>query len=93
MAGWPTTAGSRAIADRAEPAPDDAPCLAGLRAAQRQGTARFAGKTNLHELAYGISGITAASGTPVNPLDPRRVPGGSASGSAVAVAAGEADFA
>jgi amidase len=93
MAGLPTTAGSRAIADRAEPAPDDAPCVAGLRAAQRQGTARFAGKTNLHELAYGISGINAAFGTPVNPLDPRRVPGGSSSGSAVAVAAGEADIA
>jgi len=93
MAGLPTTAGSRAIADRAEPAPDDAPCLAGLRAAQRLGMARFAGKTNLHELAYGISGINAAFGTPVNPLDPRRVPGGSSSGSAVAVAAGEADIA
>jgi amidase len=93
MAGLPTTAGSRAIAERAEPAPDDAPCVAGLRAAQRQGTARFAGKTNLHELAYGISGINAAFGTPVNPLDPRRVPGGSSSGSAAAVAAGEADIA
>ena len=93
MAGLPTTAGSRAIADRAEPASKDAPCLAGLRAAQRLGTARFAGKTNLHELAYGITGINAAFGTPVNPIDPRRVPGGSSSGSAVAVAAGEADVA
>ena len=93
MAGLPTTAGSLAIADRAEPATRDAPCVAGLRAAQRLGTAWFAGKTNLHELAYGISGINAAFGTPVNPLDPRRVPGGSSSGSAVAVAAGEADVA
>ena len=33
MAGLPTTAGSRAIADRAAPAERDAPCLAGLRAA------------------------------------------------------------
>lgn len=93
MAGLPTTAGSRAIADQAEPASEDAPCLAGLRAAQRLGTARFAGKTNLHELAYGITGINTAFGTPVNPVDPRRVPGGSSSGSAVAVAAGEADIA
>jgi amidase len=57
------------------------------------GQARFAGKTNLHELAYGISGINAAFGTPVNPLDPRRMPGGSSSGSATAVASGEADIA
>ena len=93
MAGLPTTAGSRAVADHAEPAARDAACVAGLRAAQRRGAARFAGKTNLHELAYGISGINGAFGTPVNPLDPRRVPGGSSSGSAVAVAAGEADIA
>lgn len=93
MAGLPTTAGSRAIADNAGPAARDAPCVAGLREAQRLGAARFAGKTNLHELAYGISGVNAAFGTPVNPLDPRRVPGGSSSGSAVAVAAGEADIA
>jgi len=93
MAGLPTTAGSRAIAGQAEPALQDAPCLAGLREAQRLGTARFAGKTNLHELAYGISGINGAFGTPVNPLDPRRVPGGSSSGSGAAVAAGEADIA
>ena len=91
MAGLPTTAASRAIADTAEPAQRDAPCLAGLRAAISGKRARFAGKTNLHELAYGISGVNAAFGTPVNPLDPRRVPGGSSSGSATAVAAGEAD--
>ena len=66
-------------------------CLAGLRAAIDRGEARLVGKTNLHELAYGISGINAAFGTPVNPLDPLRVPGGSSSGSAVAVASGEAD--
>jgi len=93
MAGLPTTAGSRPVADRALPAARDAACLAGLRAAMSAGQARFAGKTNLHELAYGISGINAAFGTPVNPLDPRRVPGGSSSGSATAVAAGEADIA
>ena len=58
-----------------------------------RGEARFVGKTNLHELAYGITGVNEAFGTPVNPLDPRRVPGGSSSGSATAVAAGEADVA
>lgn len=93
MAGLPTTAGSRPVADRARPAERDAACLAGLRAAMAAGQARFVGKTNLHELAYGITGINEAFGTPVNPLDPRRMPGGSSSGSGVAVAAGEADIA
>ncbi len=93
MAGLPTTAGSRPVANAAKPAEGDAACLAGLRAAMGAGQVRFVGKTNLHELAYGISGINAAFGTPVNPLDRRRVPGGSSSGSGAAVAAGEADIA
>src|ERR1700684_1251772 len=75
VAGLPTTAGSLAVADSADPATRDAACLAGLRAAMDAGQARFTGKTNLHELAYGISGINAAFGTPVNPVDPRRMPG------------------
>src|SRR3984885_4428683 len=93
MAGLPTTAGCLAVAETAGPARQDASCLAGLRAAIGRGAARFVGKTNLHELAYGITGVNEAFGTPVNPLDPRRVPGGSSSGSATAVAAGEADVA
>jgi amidase len=93
MAGLPTTAGSRPVADKAVPAERDAACIAGLRAAMDAGQARFVGKTNLHELAYGITGINAAFGTPVNPLDPLRMPGGSSSGSGTAVAAGEADIA
>jgi amidase len=84
----PTTAGSRALAAAAA-AERDAPCLAGARAAG----ARIVGKANLSELAYGASGVNEYFGTPVNPLDPGRVPGGSSSGSAVAVAAGEADLA
>lgn len=92
MAGLPTTAGCRAVARRAGPAEGDAACLAGLRAAQARGEARIVGRTNLHELAFGINGINPWYGTPVNPLDPLRVPGGSSSGSAVAVAAGEADL-
>jgi amidase len=93
VAGVPTTAGCKPVADGARPAARDAACMAGLRAAIGAGQARFAGKTNLHELAYGISGINSAFGTPVNPLDPRLMPGGSSSGSGTAVASGEADIA
>src|SRR5580693_6385982 len=84
VAGVPTTAGSRALAATAVAAERDAPCLAGARAAG----ARIVGKANLHELALGASGVNEYFGTPVNPLDPGLVPGGSSSGSAVAVAYG-----
>ncbi len=93
MAGHVTTGGCAALAARAEPATADATCLVGIRAAQRAGTASVVGRTMLHELAYGITGINNWAGTPTNPLDPARVPGGSSSGSAVAVATGEADVA
>jgi amidase len=89
MAGVPTTAGCRALARRARPASVDAACLAGARAAG----VRIVGRTNLHELALGVTGVNPWYGTPVNPLDPKLVPGGSSSGSAVAVATGEADVA
>jgi amidase len=89
MEGVPTTAGCRAVAKEAVPATSDAACLAGARAAG----ARFVGRTNLHELALGVTGVNPWYGTPVNPLDPRLVPGGSSSGSAVAVATFEADVA
>ena len=89
MAGEVTTAGCRAVARRAVPAEHDAACLAGARAAG----ARIVGRTNLHELALGVTGVNPWYGTPVNPLDPALVPGGSSSGSAVAVATGEADVA
>jgi amidase len=89
VVGVPTTAGSRALAVAAFVPERDAPCLAGARAAG----ARIVGKANLNELAYGASGVNEYFGTPVNPLDPSRVPGGSSSGSAVAVADGEADLA
>ena len=89
MTGEPTTAGCRAVADRAEPARRDAACMAGARAAG----ARVVGRTNLHELALGVTGINPWYGTPVNPLDPALVPGGSSSGAAVAVATDQADVA
>jgi amidase len=93
MVGLPTTAGSQAVAERAEPALADAECMAGLRAAEAAGEARVVGKANLHELALGVTGINHWSGTPRNPLGADLVPGGSSSGSAVAVGAGEADIA
>jgi amidase len=67
----------------------DAPCVAALRAAG----ARVVGKTVTDELAFSLEGENAFFGTPVHPLDPERLPGGSSSGSAVAVAWGEADLA
>jgi amidase len=89
MAGCPTTAGSRVLSDDGIPAAGDAACLAGLRAAGAQ----IVGKTNLHELALGVTGINPWFGTPVNPLGSSLAPGGSSSGSAVAVASGQASVA
>ncbi len=54
--------------------------------------ATLAGMTHTDELAYSLMGVNAHYGTPVNTHDPRRVPGGSSSGSAAAVAAGLVDF-
>jgi amidase len=58
-----------------------------------QAGATCLGKTNADELAFGLTGENVFYGTPVNPAAPHRVPGGSSSGSAVAVAASEVDFA
>jgi amidase len=87
--GVPTTAGSRAVERSAHAAVADASCLRGAREAD----ARIVGKTNLHELAMLPLGTNPWFGTPVNPLDPALIPGGSSSGSAVAVATDEADVA
>lgn len=51
------------------------------------------GKTVTGELGFGVSGENIHYGTPINPEMPAHVPGGSSSGSAVAVAAGLVDFA
>ncbi|NWB25585.1 amidase [Pseudomonas gingeri] len=54
--------------------------------------AEWTGKTVTDELAFSLAGINLHYGTPCNPADPLRIPGGSSSGSAVAVAAGLADI-
>jgi amidase len=88
IAGLPTRIGSACLADAA-PAPRHATVVGALLEAG----CRIVGKTNLHELAYGVTGINLWSGTPANPRAPGRVPGGSSSGSAVAVASGLVEFA
>ena len=57
-----------------------------------QSGATMVGKTVTDELTRGIFGENPHYGTPVNPRAPARVPGGSSSGSASAVAAGLVDF-
>ncbi len=78
-----TTAGSRVLAGDL-PAVRDAACVANLRDAGMI----CLGKTNMPELAYSGLGLNPHYGTPGNPFDPARVPGGSTSGGAVAVARG-----
>lgn len=87
VAGTVTTAGCKALADRGEVATADADCVTTARAFG----ARIVGKTNLHELCFGTSGSNPTFGDPVNPKWPDLVPGGSSSGSAVAVANGSAE--
>jgi amidase len=89
VAAMPTTAGSSEFAAwHGVPAEDSW----AVKTLARAG-AELIGKVNLHELAYGITGINPHFGTPKNPRDPTRIPGGSSSGSAVAVAAGMVPFA
>jgi len=81
VAGTPTTAGSTTRWD-APPAARDAACVARLAAAGMV----CLGKTNLSEYAFSGLGLNPHFGTPRNPAIPGRVPGGSSSGSAAAVA-------
>jgi amidase len=89
VAALPTTVGCPVVAEMAEPAMNDAAVVA----AAREAGARIVGKTGLTELCWSANGVNHWAGTPVNPRDPRRLPGGSSSGSAVAVATGETDIA
>ena len=91
MRGVVTTAGSEYLAKTRAPAARDARCLE----LARESGVRIVGKTNLTEFAASVSGNNSYFGTPVNRPDghARLVPGGSSSGSAVAVATGMADVA
>ncbi|WP_460275938.1 amidase [Celeribacter sp. ULVN23_4] len=88
IAGTVTGCGSRAFADAAPAARNAAVIDALLEAG-----CKIIGKANMHEIAFGMTGVNGFTGTPVNPMWPDRIPGGSSSGSAVAVAAGLCDFA
>ena len=85
-AGLPTTAGCPAFAYR--PAASAPVVEALIRAG-----ALLIGKTNLDQFATGLVGTRSPYGVPRNPFDDRYIPGGSSSGSAVAVAAGLVGFA
>ncbi|WP_085024763.1 amidase [Ensifer aridi] len=80
-----TQAGSEALAT-ALPAARDADCVARLRTAG----AVIIGKANMSEFAFTNTGENRHFGTPLNPLDPLRLVGGSSSGSAACVADGSA---
>lgn len=82
----PTSAGTPAL--RGKIPRRDAPALQRLRAAG----AIVAGKTNMHELAFGITSNNAAFGPVRNPYDPKRIAGGSSGGTAAAIAAGVVDM-
>ena len=81
VAGLPTTAGCPAFAYTP---------TAHAAVVQRlvDAGAIVVGKTNMDQFATGLVGVRSPYGVPVNPFDPAMVPGGSSSGSAVAVAAG-----
>lgn len=80
VAGETTLSGSKAL-DDAPPAKADAPVVARLRAAG----AVIVGSTNMSEFAFTGVGANPHYGTPGNPADRSRVPGGSSSGAAVSV--------
>ncbi len=81
-AGIRTTSGSKVRADHV---PQRSSSVAVKLA---QAGAVLLGKTNMVEFAFGPYGLNPHYGVPANPWDPARVPGGSSSGSGVAVAAG-----
>jgi aspartyl-tRNA(Asn)/glutamyl-tRNA(Gln) amidotransferase subunit A len=84
VAGERTLAGSTAL-DDAPAAQQDAPIVARLKGAG----AVIIGRTNMTEFAFSGVGINPHYGTPGNPWDRKRIPGGSSSGAAVALADGQ----
>jgi aspartyl-tRNA(Asn)/glutamyl-tRNA(Gln) amidotransferase subunit A len=84
VAGEVTRAGSKVLAEEGEPARADAAIVQRLRAAG----AVIVAKTNMSEFAFTGIGINPHYGTPGNPADRARAPGGSSSGAGVSVADG-----
>lgn len=89
IAGHKTGFGSPDWLDTHPPAVRTAPVVAALLAAG----ADMLGRTQTDELTYSLNGENPHYGTPVNVNAPGRIPGGSSSGSAAAVAGGLVDFA
>ena len=79
-----TRAGSKVLAEDGKPAAFDAPVVRRLR----QAGAVIVAKTNMTEFAFSGIGANPHFGTPGNPADRARIPGGSSSGGAVAAADG-----
>lgn len=88
IAGLPTTAGNPDWANTHE-LPTQTSSV--VKTLVEQG-AHLCSKTLTDEIAYSLNGVNAHFGTPVNPADPSRIPGGSSSGSAIAVANGTVDI-
>ncbi|XP_022010896.1 fatty acid amide hydrolase isoform X1 [Helianthus annuus] len=80
---YPTTGGTKWL-HKVRACKEDAACVERLRSCG----AILVGKTNMHELGAGTSGINPHYGTSRNPYDPKRICGGSSSGSAAVVCAG-----
>src|SRR5260370_34735918 len=89
VAGVVTGCGNPDWAATHQPAQTDAWAVDGLL----QAGATLVGKTITDEISLGLLGINRFYGTPLNPRAPDRVPGGSSSGSASAVAGGLVDVA
>jgi aspartyl-tRNA(Asn)/glutamyl-tRNA(Gln) amidotransferase subunit A len=89
VAGEPTRAGSKVLAEEATPATADAAIVQRLR----HGGAIIVAKTNMTEFAFSGIGANPHFGTPGNPHDRKRVPGGSSAGAPVAVADGMCEIA
>ncbi|KAH1038302.1 hypothetical protein J1N35_040045 [Gossypium stocksii] len=80
---YPTTGGTKWL-HKVRPCTGDACCVMRLRSCG----AIIVGKTNMHELGAGTSGINPHYGTTRNPYHPNKIAGGSSSGSAAVVSAG-----